>query len=575
MRKRTVLVVLVLVLLWSVFIASLFLEGPAQVEPKIIYVDTSNVGDPAEDGSLEHPFDRIREGVDEASPGYTVHVAPGTYYENVVINKSSISLVGEENTIIDGDGAGTIIYVTGQNVNVSGLTAQNGYQGISLAGSNITLSGNNVLNNSFVGITVSGERNTLRENHMTDNMYNFRIAGEISRYSTHRVEASNTVDGKPIYYWVNQHNRQVPTDAGYAAVINSINITVTRLNLSSNWQGILFVNTTDSTIKDVNVSKCRVSIAFEHCGFNTARNNTLSQNFLSISIDESNDNSLRHNNMRDNQYNFAVKGSRLSDFIQDVDVSNTIDGKPVYYLTNQKNLVIDSYQFQAIGYLGMVNSTNVRVKDLTITNNGQGVLFAQTTNSTIINVKALDNLEGISLWNSSGNTIIRNTISKNNEAIRLVGSKGNKFSENTLSQNSLSIKIENSSDNTFYRNNFLNNTGQVDTTGSISTWDDGLEGNYWSDYNGTDNDGDGVGDIPYMINENNQDNYPLMNPWKVVLGDLNEDGVVNELDLLIWADAMGSYPGHERWNPVADVDGDGLVDLYDAILILKNIRKGD
>jgi hypothetical protein len=37
-------------------------------------------------------------------------------------------------------------------------------------------------------------------------------------------------------------------------------------------------------------------------------------------------------------------------------------------------------------------------------------------------------------------------------------------------------------------------------------------GNYWSDYNGTDSDGDGMGDTPYIIDENNQDSYPLMAP---------------------------------------------------------------
>jgi parallel beta-helix repeat protein len=48
--------------------------------------------------------------------------------------------------------------------------------------------------------------------------------------------------------------------------------------------------------------------------------------------------------------------------------------------------------------------------------------------------------------------------------------------------------------------------------GAGNYWDNGREGNYWSSYNGTDNNQDGIGDTPYIINEKNQDNYPLMNP---------------------------------------------------------------
>ena len=36
--------------------------------------------------------------------------------------------------------------------------------------------------------------------------------------------------------------------------------------------------------------------------------------------------------------------------------------------------------------------------------------------------------------------------------------------------------------------------------------------NYWADYNGTDSDGDGIGDLPYFYNDILQDNHPLMEP---------------------------------------------------------------
>jgi len=46
-------------------------------------------------------------------------------------------------------------------------------------------------------------------------------------------------------------------------------------------------------------------------------------------------------------------------------------------------------------------------------------------------------------------------------------------------------------------------------------WDDGYPsgGNYWSDYAGVDADGDGIGDTPYVIDENNTDRYPLISLW--------------------------------------------------------------
>jgi hypothetical protein len=41
-------------------------------------------------------------------------------------------------------------------------------------------------------------------------------------------------------------------------------------------------------------------------------------------------------------------------------------------------------------------------------------------------------------------------------------------------------------------------------------WDNGQIGNYWSDYNGTDANNNGVGDSPYIVDIQNQDRFPLM-----------------------------------------------------------------
>jgi hypothetical protein len=82
-----------------------------------------------------------------------------------------------------------------------------------------------------------------------------------------------------------------------------------------------------------------------------------------------------------------------------------------------------------------------------------------------------------------------------------------------------------SPNNIVYYNNFIDNGNNVadvagswwlqDSTPAVNIWDIGSAGNYWSNYNGTDNDGDEIGEAPYVIDEKNQDNYPLMSPVNI------------------------------------------------------------
>jgi len=132
------------------------------------------------------PSFRIQDAINAAIPGDTVWVASGTYYENVVVNKS-LTLIGEgsRTTIIDGNGS-VVVYITADNVKISGFTIRNGmkwkgnvfylYPGIRLDGSDGTRVTGNVLSHNFEGIFMFNSHNSIVSgNMMVDNQYGMTL----------------------------------------------------------------------------------------------------------------------------------------------------------------------------------------------------------------------------------------------------------------------------------------------------------------------------------------------------------------------------------------------------------------
>jgi parallel beta-helix repeat protein len=159
------------------------------------------------------------------------------------------------------------------------------------------------------------------------------------------------------------------------------------------------------------------------------------------------------------------------------------------------------------------------VTNCTITNNivskgDNGIYIVGSSKNTISENTIEDNdANGISFSMSTNNEIYNNVIQNNdNNGIYLsLSSSFNKIYQNTIRNNNrYGQYLVSSPNNVIHHNDFVDNMEENAKDISTNTWDDGLEGNYWGDYTGEDNDGDGIGDVPYSISGgSNQDRYPL------------------------------------------------------------------
>lgn len=148
-------------------------------------------------------------------------------------------------------------------------------------------------------------------------------------------------------------------------------------------------------------------------------------------------------------------------------------------------------------------------------NSWYGMWLERSDNNTIDENIVIENGIGISLAiDSNDNAVSCNTIEDNDEGIHLFSSSNNIY-ENTMTSNLYGIFSLHSGGNVIYRNNFMSNViKQASLNESyVDVWDNGCEGNYWSDYNGQDLNGDGVGDT--LLPHQGLDQYPLMEPWSL------------------------------------------------------------
>jgi len=188
------------------------------------------------------------------------------------------------------------------------------------------------------------------------------------------------------------------------------------------------------------------------------------------------------------------------------------------------------------GVVALKGSSNIVYGNIIDGNGWYGVTVK--SNNNIVAENNIADSVGIYMHQASNNIICTNRIS-DYAGIQLMRGDNNVFYANHLVNNTIGIQIgfdqpdisrrnsaPSTTNNTVYHNNFVRNTQQAVDWNWIGTnhWDNGKEGNYWSDYSGADWNFDGVGDTPYTLSEavsyygwstRSTDRYPLMAPFDI------------------------------------------------------------
>jgi len=161
-----------------------------------IYVDDDNTEGPW-DGTEEHPYQHIQDGVINANNGDIIFVNSGFYHENVNIDKP-ITLIGEDmrNTTIDGDKSNHAVFIKSNSVKISGFTIQEGYDGILVANSSdISINDNFIIDNiAGVAIRWNSNNNSVYNNEIRRNKNVGVLVDHVKREKPNSFLMNNFID---------------------------------------------------------------------------------------------------------------------------------------------------------------------------------------------------------------------------------------------------------------------------------------------------------------------------------------------------------------------------------------------
>lgn len=234
--------------------------------------------------------------------------------------------------------------------------------------------------------------------------------------------------------------------------------------------------------------------------------------------------SIRSNNVRITGFHILGGPSGINEYQE---VGLYLEGVQNCSLSNNTLMLND------VG-IGLNNSQSNFLENNRISLGSSGIILSRSNENKLSNNLVETNDEGILLDNSTNNTLMNNTVESNDIGFLLGTSRTNMLESNSISKNSYGVILENMAEsNTLTNNNlYMNGLGMYlkGSTGNMislnkffnfmnamdegtNSWNSSSAGNKWNNYNGTDADGNGIGDTPYVVNQTTGsiDYMPLAN----------------------------------------------------------------